>query len=136
MHSLTFQLKQTTFEEPGVPAATELDIYARVDGMPLLEQDGNYTFDLHAVIGTGPSNARINPFVCSCGNAACAGIHTPVEITATEETVTWRFPEEPFRYTLNPRLFPAAEPLILEFDRSEYEKSLEQAQRNLETVAV
>lgn len=136
MHALTFKLKQTTIEEPGVSATVELDIYARVNGMPLLEQDGNYTFDFHAINQAGACTTPINPFVCSCGNAACAGINAPVEMVVTENTVTWNFPEEPFRDTLNPKLFSASEPLTLTFELPQYRDTLQLAQRNLELAAV
>lgn len=123
MHSLSFQVKNSPIDETDTVAA---EIYPRVNGVPLLDIDGNYMFDSGVTAQLGVQNAMFSPFTCSCGDAACAGIHEQVSMEVENGVVTWRFPEEPFRHTLNQKLFPEGQPLILKFDLAQYEENIKQ----------
>lgn len=123
MHSLSFQVKHTPADEEGNVVA---EIYPRVNGVPLLDIDGNYMFDSQVTAQLGVQDAVFSPFTCSCGDAACAGIHEQVSMAVEDGVVTWRFPEEPFRHTLNQNLFPDGQPLILKFDQVQYEEKIQQ----------
>lgn len=79
-----------------------------------------YTFDILNVIGYGARSCDIDLYTCSCGVAGCAGIHDAVQVLAEGEVVTWLFPEKPFRTQFDPALFPAEQPLLVRFARTQY----------------
>lgn len=131
MHSLTFKLKHTIDHDDNGQAVASIDVYPRINGVPLLEQDGNYEFSTRTVTATGAANTSFTPFTCSCGKAECAGIYEHVQMRTEGDTVEWRFPEAPFRDTLNPKLFACNEPLLLQFNRSDYERELACLEQNV-----
>lgn len=103
-----------------------------VDGVPLLN---GYVFDVAPLIGYGLRDVDTDLYTCGCGVAGCAGIHDQIQLRADRSSMTWTFPEEPFRKELAPGLFAADAPLSLRFERKQYHQALRSVEAELLTLA-
>lgn len=88
------------------------------------EPTKTHTFDARTVVAYGARSCHVDLYTCSCGVAGCAGIHDDVAIVANADTVTWTFPEDPFRAQFDAELFPADRPLQVQFDTRQYLQAL------------
>jgi hypothetical protein len=118
-------------EGPGRPYRC-LEARPLADGIPLHK---GYVFDIAPLIGYGLRDVDTDLYTCSCGVAGCAGIHEEVELRVDAESVSWTFPEDPFRKGLAGELFPADAPLTLHFDKAQYQRALESAEAQLLALA-
>ncbi len=99
-----------------------------VDGV---EPTTGYVFDIVSLLARGTEPSEFDPYTCSCGVAGCAGIFDCVKLDSDADTVSWTFPEEPFRKQLTPPLFETGRPLRLVFGRAQYEQALADVQQRL-----
>ena len=127
----TRDYQDEAFENSPVQPYLHIDAWPLADGHSLLTSRSGYVFDLLAVLSHGLEASELDVFTCSCGVAGCAGIHETVQLQVDENEVRWVFPEEPFRVGFNTDLIASGEPLVLCFDRAQYEEALADAKRRL-----
>jgi hypothetical protein len=126
---LSFLIASAPYESDtgleGDPEQMGITVTPVIDGTPMPNIG---VFDAVDMLIYGASTAESELYTCSCGNAGCAGFHEPVQLQAVGETMTWLFPERPFRAQLGPALVPsivpAEVPLAVMFDREQYVKAL------------
>lgn len=123
MNHLSFgiQIEDVAAEpDDDIGAHRAIQVVPEVDGIIV----SFAVFDALSVIAHHLTSASFDLFTCSCGVAGCAGIFKEVALCVTDETVSWTFPEEPFRGRLDAALFPADRPLRLVFDKAQYAQAL------------
>jgi hypothetical protein len=130
--SLTVAERVSEFEEGPY---LEFVVRPLIDGQsPYQEADREHVFSAMDILIQGRQPGALDIFTCSCGVAGCAGIHYDCHLESDAETVRWKFPESPFRKCLSQALRPAGEPIVVEFDRGQYEQALAELERDLETL--
>lgn len=133
-HTLSFDIQVSELcheEDQPTSSVVFIEVRPRVNGKALTS---HYVFDTLALLAVGPRDANFDLFTCECGHAGCAGIHDDVQVRAQESTVSWTFPEQPFRTCLNAELFPEGKPLQCEFSRAEYVDALTRLERALLSI--
>jgi len=129
---LTFELTESFEEALSFDEATTGGRYLRVevspliDGCPLLAS-GGLVFDALSVLVSGATSAELDLYTCSCGVAGCAGIFEDCQCLVTEDSVNWRFPEEPFA-----KWFAPGMPLEIHFSLPGYVAALARLEGDLE----
>jgi hypothetical protein len=137
IHSLSFNVfvvdlvDDSSEEGTGLPYRL-LEARPLIDGVALLN---GYVFDVAPLIGYGLRDVDIDLYTCGCGVAGCAGIHDEVQLRVSAASVTWTFPEEPFRKGFSAELFPADAPLTLRFARKQYRQALKSVEAELLALA-
>ncbi|MBC8738586.1 hypothetical protein F6X40_17650 [Paraburkholderia sp. UCT31] len=141
MNEISFRIRGADADVPSGETESPADAFAPgtidvlVDGLSLLRQPDGYVFDAATVLALRATpSPNFFPFTCGCGVPGCIGIHTPAVMVVESDTVTWTFPEKPFRETLAAEAFGSEGPLQLRFDRALYVAALDNLQGHLEEV--
>lgn len=95
-----------------------------------------FFLDLGLVLALGAvSIDDVYPFTCSCGAPGCVGLFEGTRLTADSTRVIWALPREPFT-ELVPEGFVTEEgPVVLEFERTQYEAELERITQAIEEIS-
>lgn len=115
---------------PGRPYVG-VEVRPLIDGEPLCD---DYVFDSLAVLVEGLAPAEFDIYTCKCGAAACIGIFEACHLEVSASKVIWRFPDEPFRDKLKPAFFRPGGPLVVRFERAQYETALRELEHALTTL--
>lgn len=123
MAVLSFEVRNTTEVNDEAQPYLLLEAIPLVDGIPLVP---GFLFDATMVLAAGLRSQELHFFTCACGVPGCADFHYEPKLEVTDSTVTWLFPESPYRTRINPELRGQDRPLCFEFDRSAYAHALAQ----------
>lgn len=97
----------------------------RVNGTVLIESHSDApVFDPSCVLGQALDAGYFLPYTCGCGEPGCVGIDLKAHMRADADIVTWRFPEQPFRTWMAPRVIQGRKPIVFRFARAQYEAAL------------
>lgn len=102
-----------------------------VDGKPITDA---YVFDVVDMITLGPDDTEFYPFTCSCGVAGCAGIYAPTIQKTENGILSWYLPDEEhdgFRSNVNTEVIAPDQPLVLSFDKEQFEKAVADLETSL-----
>jgi hypothetical protein len=127
MHTLSFLLVHSDVEDEEGRPYRSIEVQPLIDGQRLCVS----LFDAVLLLSAHLHAQKLDIFTCACGVAGCAGIFEEAELGVTDQTVSWRFPEEPFRERLNPELIEAGQPLTFVFERAGYTAALAQLRVDL-----
>lgn len=134
-HVLSFDIVHSTTPLEFVDGNYELiTVTAKVDGRSPFQSGGDL-FDALEVLAQGTEPGELFIYTCSCGVSECAGIWDETRLESDACCVRWRLPRDPFDERLDARWPREGGEVVIEFERTQYEKSLAGLLERLEALA-